>query len=169
MVALRYLFLFLIIVVAVFWLAGQMGLLRGKAPGDLGVHNNRLKTPSVTPNSVSSQAHFYPEHPQAKYASVQAFPVLNENAEQSLLRLGGLLNAMPGIKVIKQEKHYLHAECESQKLRFVDDLEMFFDAPNNLIHIRSASRLGRSDLGVNRKRVEELRVAYLSTLPTDPK
>ena len=58
---------------------------------------------------MSSQAHYYPEHPQAKYASVEAFPVLNENAEQSLLRLGGLLNAMRGIKVIKQDKYYLFA------------------------------------------------------------
>ncbi len=167
MLALRYLFLFIVIAMSLIWLAGQMGLLKGRPPGDLGVHNNRLKTPSITPNSVSSQAHYYPEHPQAKYASVEAFPVLNENAEQSLLRLGGLLNAMPGIKVVRQEKHYLHAECESAKMRFVDDLEMFFDAPNNLIHVRSASRLGLKDFGVNRKRVEELRVAYLNTLPTD--
>ena len=166
MLALRYLFLFVVIVIGLFWLAGQLGLLRGKPPGDLGVHNNRLKTPSITPNSVSSQAHYYPEHPQAKYASVEAFPVLNENAEQSLLRLGGLLNAMRGIKVIKQDKYYLHAECESLKLRFVDDLEMFFDAPNNLIQIRSASRLGRNDFRINRKRVEELRAAYLSTIPS---
>ena len=73
---------------------------------------------------------------------------------------------MRGIKVIKQDKYYLHAECESLKLRFVDDLEMFFDAPNNLIQIRSASRLGRNDFRINRKRVEELRAAYLSTIPS---
>lgn len=168
MVALRYVLLLLLITIFLIWFLGQVGLLRGKAPGDLGVHNNRLKTPSISPNSVSSQAHLYPEHPQAKYAAIESFPVYNNNPEQSLLRLGGLLNAMPGIKVIRQDQHYLHAECESKNFRFVDDFEMFYDRQNDVIHVRSASRLGRSDLGVNRKRVEDLRSAYLSTIANNP-
>jgi uncharacterized protein (DUF1499 family) len=42
-------------------------------------------------------------------------------------------------------------------MRFVDDVEFLFDDTNKKIHVRSASRVGYSDMGVNRKRVEELR------------
>jgi uncharacterized protein (DUF1499 family) len=57
--------------------------------------------------------------------------------------------------VISSRENYLYAECRSRLLRFVDDLELFFDG--RAIHVRSASRLGRRDFGVNRARVEQLR------------
>ena len=67
--------LVVILLPAVVFFAGQFGMLKGKAPGDLGVHNGRLKPPSNTPNSVSSQAGLYPEHPQRGYADI-ASPAL---------------------------------------------------------------------------------------------
>ena len=64
---------------------------------------------------------------------------------------------IPRTKIITQTNDYLHAECSSAVFGFVDDLELHLRPPQNLIALRSAARLGRSDLGVNRRRVETLR------------
>jgi creatinine amidohydrolase len=72
--------------------------------------------------------------------------------------------------VITEEPGYLYAEFETRWLRFVDDVEFLLDAPAGVIHVRSASRLGRKDLGVNRKRIEELRARHdglmVAVIPT---
>jgi uncharacterized protein (DUF1499 family) len=59
--------------------------------------------------------------------------------------------------VIKTEGNYLHAEFRTKLMRYVDDVELFYDERAGLVHVRSASRLGRRDFGVNRARVEKLR------------
>ncbi len=64
---------------------------------------------------------------------------------------------LPRTKIITQTDDYLHAECSSAVFGFVDDLELHLRPEQNLIAVRSAARLGRSDLGVNRRRVENLR------------
>ena len=64
---------------------------------------------------------------------------------------------MPRTKVVKEKANYIHAECRTRFLRFVDDLEFLFEDNDAVIHVRSASRVGYSDLGVNRKRVEQFR------------
>lgn len=56
-------------------LAGQLGLLGGRMPGDLGVKDGRLKPPSATPNSVSSQAGLHPDHPMRAYAEIAPLPL----------------------------------------------------------------------------------------------
>jgi uncharacterized protein (DUF1499 family) len=67
------------------------------------------------------------------------------------------VGALPRTTVIKETANYLHAECSSALFGFVDDLELHLRPSANIVAIRSASRLGYSDLGVNRRRVEELR------------
>ncbi len=62
-----------------------------------------------------------------------------------------------GGKLVEDKEDYLHATFTSTLFRFIDDLELSLDENNKLIHIRSASRVGHSDLGQNRKRVERLR------------
>ena len=64
--------------------------------------------------------------------------------------------------VISATESYLYAEYRTPLLRYVDDLELFYDERSGLVHVRSASRLGRRDFGVNRKRVEALRAILLS-------
>jgi uncharacterized protein (DUF1499 family) len=59
--------------------------------------------------------------------------------------------------VIREDGNYLYAEYKSALLGYVDDVELLLDEKAALVHVRSASRLGRSDFGVNRKRIEELR------------
>ena len=63
------------------------------------------------------------------------------------------------MKIISLTDEYIHAECTSAVFGFVDDLELHLRPQEKLIAVRSAARLGYSDLGVNRKRVESLRAA----------
>ena len=67
------------------------------------------------------------------------------------------LEGMPRTTVVRDEGNYLHAEFRSRLLGFVDDVEFTYDAQAGVLHVRSASRLGRRDFGVNRARVEALR------------
>lgn len=78
-------------------------------------------------------------------------------AEEAWRAARAAVAAMPGITVITDNSDYLHAECRSAFFGFVDDLELHLRAKQNLIAVRSAARLGRSDFGVNKKRIEKLR------------
>jgi uncharacterized protein (DUF1499 family) len=64
------------------------------------------------------------------------------------------LESMPRMRIITEQANYLRAEARSQFLRFVDDVEFLFDSQSQRIHFRSASRIGYSDLGANRRRME---------------
>ena len=143
-------------------LAIQFGALRGKPPTDLGVNNGRLKPPSLTPNSVSSQASLYPDHPQRAYAEIQPLPLKGGSGSASIQALAAMLTAMPGIRIVEQRPDYLRAEAETRWMKFTDDLEFWFDPGRMVIELRSASRLGRKDFGVNRERIEAIRAAWLA-------
>lgn len=72
-------------------------------------------------------------------------------------RLMALLAELPRTKLLADEGSYLHYSFTTLIMRFVDDVEFVFDDAKSVIHVRSASRVGHSDLGANRKRVEEIR------------
>lgn len=144
--------------------AGQVGLLKGRTPTDLGVRDGRLKPPSQTPNSISSQAHLYPQHPQRAYASMEPLRYSGDQAA-AMQRLLGVLKADPSITLEQTTANYIHAVARTRLLRFADDLEFWFDPAQPVIHVRSASRLGRKDLGVNRERLEEIRARFQRTRP----
>ena len=72
--------------------------------------------------------------------------------------LRAALDSLPRTKIITVTEDYLHAECSSAVFGFVDDLELHLRPAQNTIAVRSAARLGHSDFGVNRKRVENLRL-----------
>ena len=82
---------------------------------------------------------------------------------EALARLKQVLLNEPRTSIVKEEGGYLHAEARSLLFRFVDDVEFLFDADQQVIHVRSASRTGYSDLGVNRRRVERIRRAFNNT------
>lgn len=140
-------------------LAGQFGLLQGQAPGDVGLHDGRLKPPSDTPNSVSSQADLYPKHPQHAYASIAPLSFAGP-ATQAMEKLAVLLKNTQRCALITQQADYLYAQCSTALLRFTDDVEFWLDRQASVIQVRSASRLGKSDLGVNRARVEKIRAQF---------
>lgn len=141
--------------------AARLDLLAGRPPADLGLRNGRLQAPSLTPNSVSSQARLYPGHPQQAAAQIDPLP-LRGDGTASMQALAAVLRDWPGITVETQQPDYLYARARTPWLRFVDDLEFWFDPAAGVIELRSASRLGSRDFGVNRQRIEAIRARYLA-------
>lgn len=141
--------------------AARLDLLAGRPPADLGLRNGRLQAPSLTPNSVSSQARLHPGHPQQAAAQIDPLP-LRGDGTASMQALAAVLRDWPGITVVTQQPDYLYARARTPWLRFVDDLEFWFDPATGVIELRSASRLGSRDFGVNRQRIEAIRARYLA-------
>ena len=120
------------------------------------MRDGRLKGPSDTPNSVSSQARLWPDHPQHDYADIAPLSLRGDGAE-TIARLQALVLSEQGASIVESRPDYLRAEFTTPLMKFVDDVEFWFDAGSGVIQVRSASRLGRSDFGVNRRRIEDLR------------
>jgi len=140
--------------------AGQLGLFTGTAPTDLGVNEGRLKAPSPRPNSVSSQADLWPDHLQREHARIAPLPLLAGGADAgpaTLARLRKVVEATPGTHVVVSRPDYLYATFTTPLMKYTDDVEFWFDPAAGVVQVRSASRLGESDLGANRSRVEALR------------
>jgi len=138
--------------------AGKLGFLQGTMPTDLGVRDGRLKPPSMTENSVTSQAALYPDHPQRNYADIDPLS-LKGDGPATLAKIKAIVEGMDGAKVMKSDPGYLYVQFTSRLMKFVDDVEFWYDPAANVIQVRSASRVGRGDLGVNRKRIEAVRAA----------
>ena len=121
----------------------------GNRPSNLGINDSKLSPCPDTPNCVSSDS-------TGSNDSISAIkidsskPDLWHSIREAVLEL-------PRTIIVSETSDYLHAECKSAFFGFVDDLELHLRASENIIAIRSASRLGSSDFGVNRKRVEQLR------------
>jgi uncharacterized protein (DUF1499 family) len=122
-----------------------------KRPDDLGLRHGRLAPCKPTPNCVSSQAD---AADAVHYVAPIAFP---GDAAAAMAAARKAVESMPRARVLRHEENYLHAEFRSRLLRFVDDVEFTCDEAAGVIHVRSASRLGRYDFGANRERVEALR------------
>ncbi|NQD95249.1 DUF1499 domain-containing protein [Pseudomonas sp. CrR25] len=119
----------------------------GSPPDNLGVREGRLAPCPESPNCVSSQASD-DEH------RVEPLPLAG-SPSQTQARLTTLLNREPRVRLVEQDKRYLRAEFSSRVMRFVDDVEFLIG--EQAVEVRSASRLGYADFGVNRQRIEELR------------
>lgn len=136
--------------------AAQVGAFAGSAPADLGVKDGRLKPPSNTPNSVTSQAGLHASHPLAQRAAIAPL-AYSGDGRAAMRKLAGVLAGMERTTVVRQEPDYLYAQCQSKLMRFTDDVEFWLDEKAGVIHVRSASRIGHGDRGVNRARVEMIR------------
>jgi uncharacterized protein (DUF1499 family) len=147
--------------------AGQLGAFAGSQPADLGVKNGRLKPPSSTPNSVTSQAALYPDHPQAARAAIEPLRYSGDG-KAAMRQLASMLRGMERTRLITDEPGYLYAHCTTRLMRFTDDLEFSLDEVAGVIHVRSASRLGHGDQGVNRARVDAIRARFNASATTGP-
>ena len=105
------------------------------------------------PNCVSSQS-----TDESHYVDPLRYEVAHKEATERLL---AVLRAMEGVKIITAEGGYIRAECTSALFRFVDDVAFYIDDGQKTIHVRSASRIGYYDFGVNRRRVERIRSRFL--------
>jgi uncharacterized protein (DUF1499 family) len=119
----------------------------------LGINNGQLMPCPKTPNCVNSQATADEKH----FIQPIHFAGPPQEAKSALLKI---LEAYKRTKIIVAEEEYIQAEFTSMVFRFVDDVEFYLpstEAEETMIHVRSASRIGYSDFGVNRKRIERIR------------
>lgn len=116
----------------------------GKKPNNLGLKDGKLAQCPGSPNCVNSQS----QDSQSKIAPLPAV---------AIAELKKVIEAMERTTIVEATDNYLYAEFKSKLMGYVDDVEFYLDSSENVVHVRSASRLGQSDLGVNRQRVEEIR------------
>jgi uncharacterized protein (DUF1499 family) len=154
---------YLIVIIAlivILLLAGRIGLLSGKQPQGLGVTDGKLKRLPRTPNCVSSQADLWKDSPQWEYARIEPL-ALQGDGPATMAKLARIIEAMPGAKLVERKSDYLYAQFTTAMMKYVDDVELWFDPQTHVVHVRSASRVGRKDFGVNRARVEAIREQLL--------
>jgi uncharacterized protein (DUF1499 family) len=124
----------------------------GNRHAQIGVIGGRLAACPDSPNCVSSQA-------ADNRHAVEPFRY-GGTADEAWQRLLVVIRGMKRARLVTVEQRYLHAEFTSALFRFVDDVEFLLDDGTKTIHVRSASRVGSSDLGVNRRRVETIRSRF---------
>jgi len=133
-------------------IGGRMGWFSGSRPDRLGPVDGRLQPVRVhRTNAVSSTA-------TTEYHRIEPLPGGPDPAA-GFARLRAWVAARPEARIVEERPGYLYAEFTSRWMRFVDDVEFLLDPASGLIHVRSASRLGRKDFGVNRARIEAARRA----------
>lgn len=121
----------------------------GQPPSSLGIADARLTPCPSSPNCVSSDATDAPH-------AVKPFHLAISPSE-AWEKTHDLIRALPRTRIVTRSSEYVHVECRSRLFGFIDDLELHLRPREGIIAVRSASRLGYSDLGVNRRRVETLR------------
>jgi uncharacterized protein (DUF1499 family) len=122
---------------------------RGATTGEFMVKDNRLAACPDSPNCVCTFCDSE-EHAIAPYR-------YRKTLDEAKVVLKQVFSERSRTKLVQEEEAYLHYESRSLLFRFVDDVEILFDDASKTIHFRSASRMGYSDFGVNRRRMEEVR------------
>ncbi|WP_353929374.1 DUF1499 domain-containing protein [Okeanomitos corallinicola TIOX110] len=124
----------------------------GKRPNNLGIKDGRLTPCPASPNCVCSQ----------DTDSLHQIAPLNftSTPAQALSQLKRIIQSLPRTKIITEAEDYLYVEFKTALMGFVDDVEFYLDRDLNTIHVRSASRLGYGDLGLNRQRIETIRAQF---------
>lgn len=115
----------------------------GEPPQNIGVQNGRLTPCPDSPNCVSS------------FATDETHAI--EPLAASLADVERVLLGFDDTNIVSSEGDYLYAEFTTRIMGYVDDVEFLYDRNNGVTHVRSASRLGYSDLGANRNRIERIR------------
>lgn len=139
-------------------LGSILGLFGCSAPATGLTENGLLPCPD-RPNCVTSQ------DGDARHA-VDPIAYPGDRAA-AMARLRRIVADQPGATIVKATDNYLHAEFKSRIMGFVDDVEFWFPDGRHLIQVRSASRVGYSDMGVNRRRVQHLRALFLGETPAE--
>lgn len=132
--------------------------LRGRRPQTLGPQRGRLAPCGKKPNCVCSQVEErLPRDGNPHHVQPLSF---GGDPDLAWVHLREVIKAQGNATIRSDGKGYMHVEFASNWLGFVDDVEFLMEAEKERIHVRSASRLGYSDFGVNRARVETLREAF---------
>lgn len=129
---------------------GLLEVFAGKTP-ELGIQGGKLLPCPSTPNCVVSQG-----ADEDHMIAPIAYTGSREDARELLTKV---LGVVPRTEIVTQQENYIRAKSTSRIMGFVDDAEFYLPADEPVIHVRSAARLGESDLGVNRRRLEQIRFA----------
>ncbi|KKM86712.1 hypothetical protein LCGC14_1276270 [marine sediment metagenome] len=123
-----------------------------KIENQIGITDGKLVPCPKSPNCVSTQA-LDKKHiiNPLKYSST---------LKEAKLKILDIIKSLKRTKIINESEIYIHAEFRTRTFKFIDDVEFYFDDTEKIIHFRSASRVGWSDMGVNRKRMEKIRKLY---------
>lgn len=132
-------------------MSGSLFSFSGSRPTNLGLTDGKLAACPSSPNCVSSQSQD-DEH-RIEPLRYQGTPT------EAIAQLKTTIESLPRTKIIQTTDNYIYAEFTSALMGFVDDVEFYVNPAEPMIEVRSASRLGESDLGVNRQRVEAIRTA----------
>jgi uncharacterized protein (DUF1499 family) len=142
----------LILIIGLVFFLFILSIMSRKNPS-VGMVNGRLRPCPNRPNCVCSEDKDHPSYIKPVAFSGSAKEKWDK-AKQMIREMGG--------KIVREEDEYLWATFSTKVFRFVDDLELRMDEENRLIHIRSSSRVGYSDMGVNRRRIEDFRLRFNS-------
>ncbi len=123
-------------------------------PTDLGVKNGKFKACPDTPNCVCTQA-----SPSDKKHFAEPIP-FSSTAKEAIEKMAAIIRTQKRTHIVTQTDTYLHAEFTIALFGFIDDVEYWADEATHLVHFRSASRMGKYDLEVNRNRMKKLRKKF---------
>ena len=143
----------LVCIIFVLFILTKIGTFSGTRPLNLGVINGRLQQCPGTPNCVSTFA-------EDKEHGIQPLP-LTGSLIQEQDNLLSVIKSFSRTNIVVNEPGYIYLEFRTAIMRYTDDVEFMFDERAGYIHFRSASRLGMSDLGLNRRRMEQIREKWL--------
>jgi uncharacterized protein (DUF1499 family) len=124
----------------------------GTPPKNLGVNDGKLAACPISPNCVGSQ--------EADEAHKIAPLTYTGNSKEAFDLLNSIVRSLDNAAIVEEQTNYFSAEFTSKLMGFVDDVEFYLDETAGVIQVRSASRLGESDLGVNRQRIETIRSKF---------
>jgi uncharacterized protein (DUF1499 family) len=139
---------------AMLWIANK------RLPSSIGLENGQFVPCSNTPNCVSSESTRSDQY-------IKPYDI--SGVEHPLALIRSIALSIPKAKIISDQENYLHITFRSKIFSFVDDAEFYYDRDKEIIQVRSAARVGYSDLGVNRKRVEWIRQQLTDSPPTKNK
>jgi len=123
-----------------------------KIENQIGITDGKLAPCPKSPNCVSTQV-------SDKKHVIQPFKY-SLTLKEAKLKILVIIKSLKRTRIINETENYIHAEFRTRTFKFVDDVEFYFDDTEKIIHFRSASRVGWSDMGVNRKRMENIRKLY---------
>jgi len=128
---------------------GGKAIFAGQRPTNLGIQAGKFAPCPSSPNCVSS----FSQDAEHKIEPLS----YNSTPAEAMAQLKKVIQSLERTKIITATDNYLYAEFTSALMGFVDDVEFVLDDQKKVIQVRSASRLGDSDFGVNRKRIETIR------------
>lgn len=146
----------LLVTIGLYWLSKNQPTTAEVANG---IRDGRFKPCPDTPNCVSTQA-----DPQDETHYVEPIP-FDGSREQLLALLEEWIHARDGTEILSRSDDYLHAVFSSKFFGFKDDLELYIPDAAHHVHLRSAARVGRGDMGVNRSRYQAIRAHIREPCP----